>query len=202
MFFYRYNVSESHLNKFSRSLHELFLSGNTIKVATFCNLQIHKVFDDVDLAWVYFVIDPLMALVLKAIPKNSKPSEVVLGFVVLSKIRDWVAMEVNILYVNPLFRGQGVASALYDGVMKDGVIMISGDRQNQKSRSLWLKMVSNPRYTVWAQDLLDLSRHEPIYIDEEGALECKLKLYDDIKTRRRVKRQDIRMIAINPRYVK
>ena len=41
-----------------------------------------------------------------------------------------------------------------------------------------------------------------VVVDDDGELYCQLKIYEDIKKLRRVKRQDVRIIAYNPRYYK
>ena len=186
MFFYRYRVVETHLNKYAAWLYNIFLSGKSEKVATSGrDLHIHKVLDKSAGEWVYFAIQ--------------KAKEVI-GFCSLTKIPRWKGLETSMLYVNPLARGKGIASIIYDAVMKDGVIVISGYSHNPKSRSLWLKMVQNPKYVTWAHDIINLNRYAPIYV-ENGKFECELKLYEDIKKRRRLRRQDIRIIAYNPKYL-
>lgn len=124
----------------------------------------------------------------------------VLGFCVLEKIPRWVALETAMLYVNPNARGAGIATSLYDAIMKDGVIVISGYSHNKKSRRLWMKLVQNPKYVTWAHDIIDLSRYAAISVSKNN-FECDLKLYEDIKKIRRRRKQDIRIIAFNPRYV-
>jgi hypothetical protein len=202
MFYYRHSVNEVALNKFSRELHALYLAGGTKKIARFDFLEMHKIFDSDDHAWVYFLIDTDAALKYPAKVRNKAPSEAVYGFAALCKIKDWVALEVEMLYVNPNFRKMGVAGILYGSVMKDGHIIVSGNRQNLKSRALWLKMVNDTKIITWAHDILDLSRYAPIVVDDDGELYCQLKIYEDIKKLRRVKRQDVRIIAYNPRYYK
>lgn len=204
MFYYRYNVDEAHLNKFCRHLHAAFLAGETLRIDSkqSARLQTHKIYDAESEAWIYFSIDSLLATTFPPLPKKSIPSNCVRGFVALSKIRDWVAMEVEILYVTPEFRGNGCALNLYENVLKDGVILVSGNKQNIKSRHLWLKMLENPKLTVWAHDLVNTDRYSPIIVDDDGDIYCQMKMYEDIKKRRRVKKQDIRYVAINPRYVR
>lgn len=202
MFYYRHSVNEAALNKFSRELHALYLNGGSKKIAQYDFLEMHKAFDPVDLTWVYFLIDAHAARANPAKVRNKAPSEAVYGFTALSKLKDWIALEVDMLYVNPNFRKMGVAGILYGSVMKDGHIIISGNRQNLKSRAFWLKMVNNPKIVTWAHDILDLTRYAPIVVDDDGELYCQLKIYEDIKKLRRVKRQDVRIIAYNPRYYK
>lgn len=202
MFYYRHSVNEASLNKFSRELHSLYLAGGSRKVATYDHLELHKVFDTEDPSWVYFLIDTEQAHLYPPKVRNKAASEAVYGFAALSKIKGWVALEVEMLYVNPNFRKMGVAGILYGSVMKDGHIIISGNRQNLKSRALWLKMVNDPKIVTWAHDILDLTRYAPIIVDDDGELYCQLKIYEDIKKLRRVKRQDVRIIAYNPRYFK
>jgi hypothetical protein len=62
-------------------------------------------------------------------------------------------------------------------------------------------MIENPNYVVWAHDLIDLNRYADVVV-EDGKIECQLKIYEDIKKIRRRRRQDVRFVAYNPRYVK
>lgn len=199
MFFYRYIVVESHLNKYSGWLQERYLSGKTCKVATSGkNIHIQKIFDSTAKEWVYFALD----VSTRFTPIVSKtPNPAVLGFCSLTKIPRWKALETSMLYVNPEARGKGIASLIYDAVLKDGVMLMSGFSHNQKSRRLWMKLVQNPRYTTWAHDILNLDSYSDITV-EDDTFQCDLKVYEDIKKMRRKRRQDIRIIAFNRRYLK
>lgn len=181
-------------------MHKRFLMDKSIKVATAGpDIQVHKFFEPITKEWIYFAINPQIAKEVQ--PKSSKlPSTAVLGFCSLAKIPRWVALETNIMYVNPEARGKGIATILYDSVLKDGVILISGGSHNVKSRRLWMKMVQTPQYVTWAHDLLDLDRFADIAI-EDDTFQCSLKIYQDIKKVRRKRREDIRILAYNPRYV-
>lgn len=99
------------------------------------------------------------------------------------------------VYVNPEHRGKGLGPLLYDTLLRDGKIIVSGFSQRPPSRKLWVKLAQNPNYTVWAQDIMDLKRASQVEV-EDGKLVCDLKLYRDIKTIRRKKREDIRLIAV------
>jgi len=99
------------------------------------------------------------------------------------------------LYVNPEYRGKGISSILYDSILSEGVILVSGKMQNAAARRLWIRLVKDSRYTVWAQDLMNLNRCALVSI-EEDELDCPLKLYKDLKMRRRKQTEDIRMIVI------
>lgn len=201
MFFYRHNVEESHLNRYSCTLFNWYLSGKTTKVATGNkNLRIEKVFDKQSQEWVYFVIDQSVDCDIQN-RKSSRPHPAVLGFCTMSKRPRWVALETTMLYVSPLSRGKGIASLLYDAILKDGVIVMSGYSHNAKSKKLWLKIVSNPSYVTWAHDIVNLNEYAAIDV-VDGNFDCSLKLYEDIKKMRRRRKSDVRIIAINPRYVK
>lgn len=76
---------------------------------------------------------------------------------------------------------------------------MSGYSHNAKSRRLWMSIVQNSRYIAWAHDILSLDRYADILI-EDGTIECELKIYEDIKKMKRRRRQDIRIIAYNPKY--
>lgn len=202
MFFYRYRVAEAHLNKHSGWLYQQYLLGRTSLVATSSpNLVIHKIFDKRSDEWMYFVVDT--AIDSSSIPTklSRTPHPAILGFCALEKIPRWVALETTMLYVNPLSRGRGIATLIYDAIMKDGVIVMSGFSHNIKSRKLWMNIVQNPKYTAWAHDIINLDSYAAIYV-EDGLYKCALKLYEDIKKMRRRRKYDVRIIAFNPRYVK
>lgn len=125
----------------------------------------------------------------------------VMGFCAMSKLEGWVAVETAILYVSPLWRRRGVAQTLYDTMLRDGQIIISGWCHNPKSYNLWKKMVMNPNYVVWAQDMKNTDRQSDVWVDDDGEYVCNLKLYNDIKKKSRKMKEDIRFVAINPRHV-
>jgi hypothetical protein len=199
MFFYRYKVAEPHLNKYACEMHAAFLAGKTEKNATVGkDIQIHKWFDREDKAWVYFALSmPLASTPHKV---SRKPYAPILGFICLSKVPRWHVLETDIIYVNPNARGQGMATVLYDAVLKDGHIVMSGYSHNPKSRRLWMKLVQNPKYVTWAHDIINLDQYSDVWVDEDQ-FECNLKLYDDIKKIRRRMKSDVRILMFNPRYV-
>lgn len=199
MFFYRHNVSEPQLDKYGCWLYDQFLKGTTELVAT-CGdkIKVHKVFDKSDGQLCYFILDHKIKVESKEDLKKQNPA--VMGFCSLSKLPRWKALETTMLYVSPLWRRSGVALMLYDAIMKDGVVLMSGYSHNPKSRALWVKLVQNERYTTWAHDILDLKKFSPIMIDDNGDFDCKLKIYEDIKKLRRRRKQDVRIIAFNPKY--
>lgn len=200
MFFYRYRVRESHLNRYAGCLHTEFLLSKSQRVAALGqHLEVHKIFDTTSRNCVYFIVD--LAADASAHPKKSSaPHPAVIAFCSMSKMPRWVALETTMLYVSPAHRRLGLARRLYDTIMKDGVIIMSGYSHNQKSRRLWMSIVQNNRYIAWAHDILDLDRYADILI-EDGTIECSLKIYEDIKKMKRLRRQDIRIIAYNPKYI-
>jgi hypothetical protein len=125
----------------------------------------------------------------------------ILGFCVLEKRRGWTGLETNMMYVSPNCRGEGIASLLYESIMKDGVIVISGYSHNKKSRRLWMSIVNNPKLNTWAHDIVNLDVYAPIAVKND-TFDCSLKLYEDIKKMKNKRESDIRIIAYNPRYVK
>jgi GNAT superfamily N-acetyltransferase len=122
-----------------------------------------------------------------------------MGFCALSYLEDWAAIETSILYVSPNFRRMGVAEQLYDAILDDGQIVICGWSHNPKSRALWKKMMSNPKYVIWAQDMNDIDRISDVWFDEEDEMVCNLKVYVDIKVK--TCKEDVRLVAINPEKV-
>jgi len=88
-----------------------------------------------------------------------------------------------------------MSAFIYDTVLKDEIILVSGEMQNIRARAIWVKLVKHPNYTVWAQDLMDLSRKEMVDV-ENDELVCSLKLYNDLKMKRRKRKEDIRLIAV------
>jgi hypothetical protein len=201
MFFYRYKVDESHLNKYAFHLHEAYLSQKSLKVATAGPaLAINKAFDTSTREMIYFVVDKSVPLEDCPTKPSKQPHPAILGFCAMSRMPRWVALETNMLYVNPEARGRGIATTIYDSIMKDGVIVMSGYSHNQKSRRLWMNIAQNPKYVVWAHDIVDLNRYADVTV-EEDTFSCELKIYEDIKKIRRRRRADVRFIAYNPRYV-
>jgi hypothetical protein len=123
-------------------------------------------------------------------------SRAVVAFCVLEKIPGWMGKETRMLFTHPNWRGKGKAIELYDVIMADGVIVISGKSHNPNSRQLWKKLVGLEKYTTWAQDIKDLKRVAPILVDDDEELFCELKLY---AAEKRNPIEDIRIIAFNPR---
>lgn len=120
----------------------------------------------------------------------------VLAFVEMERPRRWVAHEVTYLFVRPDYRQHGVASHLYDVILEDGILLMSGWSQNPKSRGLWMKLIKRKEYTVWAQDILDLDRICQVFFNEFGELQTDLKLYHDINKKPRKLKTDVRLFAM------
>lgn len=202
MFFYRYNVVESHINCYAWWLFRWMKEGRSEEVKRISSsVMVHKLFDPNAREWVYFAVDEKKAEHLGIGRPKSTPHPAIVGFCALNKIPKWVALETTMLYVSPEYRGGGVARKIYDAIMTDGQIVISGYSHNPKSKSLWMRMVKSRKYAMWAADILDLTRNAQIEI-VDGKFECSLKLYEDIKKLRRQRKQDIRIIAFNPKYVR
>lgn len=119
----------------------------------------------------------------------------VVAFVELERPKRWVAQEVTYLFVRPDYRKLKIATHLYDVVIEDGILLMSGWSQNPKSRGLWMKLVANKNYTVWAQDILNLDRICQVYFDD-GELQTDLKLYHDINKKPRKLKTDVRLFAM------
>jgi hypothetical protein len=177
--------------------------GKSKRVATSSgsDLEIHKIFDKATREWIYFVVDKTFPLEKCPKRQSNRPHPVVIGFCAMVKQPRWVAHETVMLYVSPESRGRGIATILYDGIMKDGVIVMSGYSHNPKSRNLWMKIVSTSTYITWAHDIVNLDRYSSIEVID-GKFRCDLKLYEDIKKIRRRRKQDVRIIAYNPRYLR
>lgn len=202
MFFYRYNVVESHINCYAWKLFRWMKEGRSEKVKRISpTIVVHKLFDPNAREWVYFAFDESIASEY-GVPKRprSTPHPAVAGLCTLNKMPRWVGLETTMLYVSPAFRGKGIATKIYDAIMADGKIVISGYSHNQKSRRLWMTMVQSGKYTMWAHDIIDLSRFADLEV-QDGKFVCSLKLYEDIKKLRRQRKQDVRIIAFNPKYV-
>ena len=188
MFLNRRGVEESHLHNYSDYLFEAYTCYDVVRVAYCRNkLQVYKVFIKKDKAWVYFMIDSTEKI------KKS------LGYICLHTIPRWKALETFNLYVPPEFRGMGIAQMLYDSVLKDGKIVMSGWSHTPASYALWMKLVQNPAYVSWAHDILNLRRLAPILIEDDKYV-CEFKLYDNMKNVRKKKLEDIRIIVYNLKY--
>lgn len=143
----------------------------------------------------YYYYDKQYKKHLYCIVKDFK----VVCFCELEKRPRWVAKEVTYLYVLPEYRGMQLAAKLYDVILADSNILISGASQNVKSRGLWLKMIKQSKHIIWAQDLLNLDRIAAIY-HEDNKLICDLKLYCDLKKKPRKLKEDIRFLACTAHY--
>lgn len=119
----------------------------------------------------------------------------VLAFVELEQPKKWVAHEVTYLFVRADYRKLGVASYLYSSIIEDGILLMSGWSQNPKSRGLWMKLIKQEKYNIWAQDILNLERTCQVYFDD-GELQSSLKLYQDINKKPRKLNSDIRLFAM------
>ncbi len=197
MFFYRFKPRSTHLHRYEAEMHRRFLSRKCKLVRTLPGLQICKFYERCDGDWIYFVIDVSLARSIKRFSHweaSRKPNPCILGFCALTKIPRWMSHEVAMLYVNPEHRGKGISSLIYDAILGDGVILVSGKMQNAAARRIWIRLVKDPRYTVWAQDLMNLKRTALVSV-EDDELNCSLKLYRDLKMRRRKQTEDMRLIC-------
>lgn len=196
MYYYRWMPSDSHLNAFESEIHQRFLDGRCEQIeCTHPTLEAFKFYDYDVKDWNYFLIDTELALATKPRKSSRKPNPAVHGFCSLERIKRWVSYEITMVYVNPEQRGKGLGPLLYDCVLRDGKIIVSGFSQRPPSKKIWIRLAQNPEYFVWAHDIMDLSRSEQIDV-VNGKFVCGLKLYRDIKTIRRKKREDIRLVAV------
>lgn len=195
MYLYRYTPRNGHLHTYEAELHQRYLEGKCTPVkCAHDSLKAFKYFEKYDRDWMYFLIDTKLAK--KTDPEYSKePSKVVHGFVSLTKLPRWASHEVAMLYVNPEMRGQGLGALVYDCVLQDKIILVSGSTQSFAARRLWMKLAQNSNYVVWAQDLMNLDRTSLVTV-EGGDFDCSFKLYNDMKTKRRKQTEDIRLIAV------
>jgi GNAT superfamily N-acetyltransferase len=188
MFLNRPGIEESRLYDYSEYLFTAYSHCHVERVAYCRNkLQVFKVFIKKDKAWIYFMID------------TSEKIKKSLGYICLHTIPRWKALETFNLYVPPEYRGMGIAQALYDSVLKDGKIVMSGWSHTTKSHGLWMKIVQNRDYISWAHDILNLRRLAPILIEDDKYV-CEFKLYDSMKNVRKKKLEDIRIIVYSPKY--
>lgn len=201
MYYYRYKLAEPKLDRDGVRLHRLVtedqaqlihLSKNQIGIWKYDNVEDERV--------EYVMISHNTPLGKPEDYQILNPQ--VMGYCSLNKLKDWAAIETAILYTSPEWRGQGVAYKLYEWILHDGQIVICGEQHNPKSRALWLKLLQDQRYVVWACDMKNIDRQSDVWIDEDGEIICNLKLYVDIKMKKRKMKEDIRLIAINPRKIK
>ena len=189
MFLNHKGIEESHLFIYSKYLFDVWSRGESELVAYCGNkLHVHKIFIKKDRTWIYFVVD------------TSEKITTSLGYICLRTIPRWKALETFNLYVPKEYRGLGLALKLYDAVLKDGKIVMSGWSHTKKSQGLWMKLVENTKYVSWAHDILNLKRLAPILI-EDGKYVCEFKLYDSMKNIRKKKHEDIRIVVYNPKYI-
>lgn len=196
MYFYKYKLAEPKFDRDAIKIAKAVKDGLAELISKKGKVHCFKYIDSKNERVEYILIDKSIKDEADSICDPS-----VMGFISLSSLKKWVAIETMILYVAPSFRRKGIASKLYDEVLKDGQIVISGNQHNPKSRALWLKMAKNPSYVVWATDVNDLSKTSDVW-EDDGEIICNLKLYDDINMKPRRPKEDIRFIAINPKFIK
>lgn len=118
------------------------------------------------------------------------------GWLALKKLPRRVSFEVAQSYVFVASRGQGYGKMLYDTVLKEGIILSSGYTQSKSSRGMWKKFIKEDTYTIWAHDIANPSRYEPVIYDEDAdTIWSALPIYQNAKQYNPSK-QDIRLIAI------
>lgn len=198
MFFYRHTVDERAFQEDGCRLHRMAIEEEATVVARVKDqVFIYKYENEERDQVEYFMIDYSIELSTPEDFQSFCPA--FMGFCALSYLEDWAAIETSILYVSPNFRRMGVAEQLYDAILDDGQIVICGWSHNPKSRALWKKMMSNPKYVIWAQDMNDIDRISDVWFDEEDEMVCNLKVYVDIKVK--TCKEDVRLVAINPEKV-
>jgi GNAT superfamily N-acetyltransferase len=76
-------------------------------------------------------------------------------------IYDMPVVEVGTIAVDKRYRGQGIASKLYDVVLKSGRILFAGDTQTPSGRAMWSNLYRRPdvEVTGWVKFYID----NPIY---------------------------------------
>lgn len=188
MYFYTNRVAETHLNKYANKLLKRWDACETEKVTGVSkDLEIHKTEETKTSERIYFIVD--------------KANKTVPGYCCLDVIPGWTALETNMLFVNPSYRGLGIALIIYDGILKDGNIVISGWSHNPKSKGVWYKLATNKKYTAWAHDIKNLDRYCQLDA-EDNQLKCDLKLYENIRNKKsKQQKEDIRIIIYNKRYL-
>jgi len=91
----------------------------------------------------------------------------VVGFLDLKRKTGWKGWAVELTWLSPEYRGKGIAKTLYEvALIKDGIILISGDIQTPDSKRLWKSFITNKKLTVWAQDLHDLDVMAQVFWDD------------------------------------
>jgi GNAT superfamily N-acetyltransferase len=78
-------------------------------------------------------------------------------------IYDMPVVEVGTIAVDKKYRGQGIASKLYDVVLKSGRILFAGDTQTPSGRAMWSNLYRRPdvEVTGWVKFYID----KPTYND-------------------------------------
>jgi GNAT superfamily N-acetyltransferase len=78
-------------------------------------------------------------------------------------IYDMPVVEVGTIAVDKKYRGQGIASKLYDVVLKSGRILFAGDSQTPGGRAMWSNLNRRPdiEVTGWVKFYID----KPTYND-------------------------------------
>jgi len=119
-----------------------------------------KKFSDSDF---YYLNDTKQGKILIAVPntdaKNPTPNGLLIVGVLhlfprkIKNIYNKPIVEVSSIGVDEQYRGQGIASKLYDIVLKSGYILFAGDSQTPGGRAMWsnLNRLSDVEVTGWVK---------------------------------------------------
>ena len=188
MYFYKFSLDDSYLRKYARWLHAL-LHYNSVDFLerTTHNFISFKYHDKENKHFIYGMYD--------------EDTDKVISYCVLGKFYRWKAKETRMLFVDPDYRKLGLALELYDIMLKDGNLILSGYSHNIKSKKLWFKLLKNEKYTSYAVDIMNHHRTAQIVVEGKDYF-CELKLYNSIEKKRKKKTEDIRVLLFNPRFCK
>jgi GNAT superfamily N-acetyltransferase len=113
------------------------------------------------------------------------------GWIWLKRKRNWIAFEVQQLFIMREYRGNGYADLLYEAAInKDNLILMSGWSHTKHSTKMWARFVANDTFNIWAQDINNLNRVSPVYEQDGKVVAFDLDLYHAP-----FQSQDIRLIA-------
>jgi hypothetical protein len=119
-----------------------------------------------------------------------------IAWLYLGKRPTWKAWEVRQVWVFPDWRGEGLAAKIYKAaVNKEGIILASGKTQAKSARALWLKLVRDEVFNIWAQDFNDLDLRSAVWF-EDDMLHSDLELYVNPRRGWYSLKHDVRLIAI------
>jgi len=113
------------------------------------------------------------------------------AWLALDRRRNWKCWCVAQVYVQPEFRGQGIATKLYKVVVNDQrIVLATGISHTEYSMGLWRNFVKNKTFNIYAVDFKNLDLVADVVVVDD-MLHSTLDVYHPY-----TEKKDVRLIAL------